>query len=73
MVASTQTCESPSAFDWLRGYEACRTGWDRFRKPQTNTTSQEVEIGQGFPGIALSLEQGLALVAPHYYPFVVLL
>ena len=32
-TAYSPSVNSPLAFGWLSGYEACRTGWDRFSKP----------------------------------------
>ena len=29
--------DSATSFQWLQGYEMCRTGWDRFAKPQALT------------------------------------
>ena len=39
-VAYSPSVNSPSAFHWLHGYEACRTGWDRFTKPSSNSRIQ---------------------------------
>ena len=38
-----------SAFQWLQGYEKCRTGWDRFAKPQPtkNHSDQLIDLGGG--------------------------
>ena len=32
-LAQSSMANSLAAFSWLNGYEACRTGWDRFSKP----------------------------------------
>jgi phosphatidylinositol-bisphosphatase len=39
------------AFDWLRGYESCRTGWDRFTKPHRSdgVPPDSAELQTGFP------------------------
>jgi hypothetical protein len=43
--------ELPTAFDWLAGYEGCRTGWDRFSKPRpqhsTNPFAPPTTSGSG--------------------------
>lgn len=45
-----------SSFEWLRGYETCRTGWDRFCKPNVSVTpplidlQDEENLQLGFPG-----------------------
>ena len=47
-------------FIWLRGYETCRTGWDRFCRPEALALPEregggegeesDKEIQSGFPG-----------------------
>lgn len=53
-----QLCDSSTAFDWLVGYEKCRTGWDRFSKPHppsfnnpflTGDTAQPPPLELAFP------------------------
>ena len=56
-LVSSEDERSSSTFDWLRGYETCRTGWDRFCKPNTSITPPLIDLQEdeenlqlGFPG-----------------------
>ncbi len=44
---ASSSLNSPSSFGWLRGYEGCRTGWDRFSKPRSHTVHG---YSEGLPG-----------------------
>ena len=45
---TSSSANSPMAFQWLLGYEACQTGWDRFSKPHM-TSKVNFDPGSGFP------------------------
>ena len=55
----SSAANSVTAFHWLQGYEKCRTGWDRFAKPQPgdeNHSGHLIDLGaekgalrMGFP------------------------
>ncbi|XP_019858595.1 PREDICTED: uncharacterized protein LOC109586818 [Amphimedon queenslandica] len=56
-LSSIKAGVSPVEFQWLDGYQMCRTGWDRFSKPSTTSTpgggagggANTEEIQSGFP------------------------
>ena len=48
MTDQSSAADSATAFHWLQGYEKCRTGWDRFAKPQPsgeNHSSHLIDLG----------------------------
>ena len=47
-LGTSSSANSPTAFQWLLGYEACRTGWDRFSKPHMDS-QVNFDPGSGFP------------------------
>ena len=59
---------SPSSFDWLRGYEGCRTGWDRFCKPRSHTVHGS-EYRDGLPGMVTNSAFKLFYSYFHYSLF----
>ena len=57
--ANSTSANSPFSFLWLQGYQACRTGWDRFSKPDKRSSGNHLidfgdsgssEEGSGLPG-----------------------
>ena len=59
VLVSSNEVELASAFNWMKGYDNCRTGWDRFEKPRPfasalmgNVQQKQEEGGvkEGFPG-----------------------
>ena len=62
---------STNAFQWLRGYEACRTGWDRFTKPGVQGGMAGSSQSTALPGMECGLRlawHAVCIVSPCYSP-----